>query len=196
MTMAAFQEHARAYVAAGVVPLPIAPDGKRPMIRHPEKFGRRAAIELLPKFPTAALGFWCGSHNRLTVVDIDSTADVELQHALDRYGDSPVIVRTATGKAHAYYRHNGERRRIRPDRSHPIDLLGEGGLCIAPPSTRPNEAAYRFLRGGLHGPSQLAHDTAWRAGFPRSGPCRSLSRKCPTTPSWDNWDGGDDRSTQ
>ena len=63
--MAAFQDAAREYAAAGIVPLPIAADGKRPLVKHPAKFGRRAAIQIMPKFPDADLGFWCGQHNGL-----------------------------------------------------------------------------------------------------------------------------------
>jgi hypothetical protein len=58
-------------------------------------------------------------HARATVVDIDSAADAQLQHAIDIYGDSPVIVRTASGKAHVYYRHGGERRRTGQTRAIP-----------------------------------------------------------------------------
>ena len=148
MTMAAFQDAAPAWAAAGIVPLPIARDGKRPLVNHPEKFGRQAALQIARKFPDANLGFWCGQHNRLTVVDIDSDADAELQHAINTYGDSPVIAETPSGGRHAYYRHGGERRHIRPDKAHAIDMLG-GGLCIAPPSIKPSGGVYRFVRGGL-----------------------------------------------
>jgi Bifunctional DNA primase/polymerase, N-terminal/Primase C terminal 1 (PriCT-1) len=148
MTMAAFQDAASEYAAAGIVPLPI--DGKRPLVKHPDRFRRRAALQIAakPQFANAALGFWCGHFNRLTVVDIDSPTDAELQYALTTYGDSPVIVRTASGKHHAWYRHDGERRSIRPDKSHPIDILG-GGICVAPPSVRSSGGKYSFLRGGL-----------------------------------------------
>jgi hypothetical protein len=150
MTMAAFQDAGPAWAAAGIVPLPLGGvDGKRPLIKGPAKLGRHAALQLAPKFPDAGLGFWCGRRNGLTVVDIDSTADAELQYAIDTYGDSPVIVKTASGKAHCYYHHAGETRRIRPDKDHPIDILGEGGLAVAPPSTRPSGGRYEFLRGGL-----------------------------------------------
>ncbi len=47
----------------------------------------------------------CGSHNRLTVVDIDSPSDAELQHALETYGNSPIIVQTPSGGRHVYYSH-------------------------------------------------------------------------------------------
>jgi hypothetical protein len=155
MNMAAFQDAAREYAAAGIVPLPISPNGKRPLVKQPDKFGRRAALQILPKFPDANLGFWCGRHNDLTVVDIDSTADAELQYALDRFGLTPVIVRTASGKHHAYYRHDGERRRIRPIPGHPIDILGEGGICVAPPSAWPAGGRYEFARGSLTDLSRL-----------------------------------------
>ena len=149
MNMAAFQDAAPAWAAAGIVPLPIEPNGKRPMVKHPGTFGRPAALRIVQKFPDANLGFWCGSHNRLTLVDVDSPADADLQRALVTYGDSPIIVQTASGGRHAYYRHDGERRRIRPDKGRPVDILGEGGLAVAPPSIRPSGGKYAFLRGGL-----------------------------------------------
>lgn len=149
----AYTAAAPAWVAAGIVPLPLGGvDGKRPLVSNPAKIGRRAALDLAnrPRFADApGLGFWCGPRNGLTVVDIDSTADAELQQAIVTYGDSPIIVQTASGKSHLYYRHDGERRRIRPDKSHPIDILGEGGLAVAPPSERPAGGRYHFLRGGL-----------------------------------------------
>jgi Bifunctional DNA primase/polymerase, N-terminal/Primase C terminal 1 (PriCT-1) len=150
--MPTFQDFAPAYAAAGIVPLPLGgDDGKKPLVKNPGRFGRRAAMELAanPRFAGAGLGFWCGAHNRLTVVDVDATTNAELQYALAIYGDSPVIVRTASGKHHAWYRYNGERRSIRPDKAHPIDILGEGGLCVAPPSLRPSVGKYEFLRGSL-----------------------------------------------
>jgi hypothetical protein len=153
MTMAAFTDAAVTWIAAGVVPLPLGGvDGKRPLVSHPAKLGRRAALDIAgrPQFADApGLGFWCGERNGLTIVDIDCPADAELQYALNTYGPTPVVVQTASGKHHAYYRHAGERRRIRPDKGHPIDILGEGGLAVAPPSERPVGGRYRFLRGGL-----------------------------------------------
>ncbi len=148
--MGAFLDAAPAWAAAGIVPLPITPDGKRPMVRGPETFGRPAALKIAakPKFANAALGFWCGHFNRLTVVDIDSPQDSELSYALDVFGPSPIIAETPSGGRHIYYRHDGERRSIRPIEGHPIDILG-GGLCVAPPSVRPAGGRYAFLRGGV-----------------------------------------------
>jgi hypothetical protein len=148
--MAAFADAAPAWAAAGIVPLPVSPTGKGWMVKHPETFRRPAAMALAakPRFAAANLGFMCGSHNHLTVVDVDSPADTELQHALTTYGDSPIIVSTPSGGRHVYYAHNDEPRRVRVDERHPIDMLGSG-LCVAPPSTRPSGASYAWLRGGL-----------------------------------------------
>ena len=87
--------------------------------------------------------------NGTTVVDIDTQDEAEVQSAQEKFGASPVIVRTGGDKFHIYYRHNGERRRIRPFFGHEIDLLGEGGYCVAPPSIRPGGGAYRFIKGGI-----------------------------------------------
>jgi hypothetical protein len=148
--MAAFADAAPAWVAAGIVPLPVYPDGKKTMVKQPEAFGRPAAMGLAakPRYAAANLGFMCGSHNHLTVVDVDSPADAELQHALETYGDSPIIVSTPSGGRHVYYAHNDEPRSVRLDRCHPIDMLG-GGLVVAPPSVRPSGTSYAWLRGGL-----------------------------------------------
>jgi Bifunctional DNA primase/polymerase, N-terminal len=148
--MAAFADAAPAWAAAGIVPLPITPDGKKTMVKHPEAFGRPAAMGLAakPRYAAANLGFMCGAFNRLTVVDVDSPADAELQHVLATYGDSPIIVSTPSGGRHVYYAHNDEPRRVRLDERHPIDMLGSG-LCVAPPSVRPSGASYAWLRGGL-----------------------------------------------
>ena len=61
----------------------------------------------------------------------------------------PLVVGSGSGKYHAYYRHNGERRRIRPWRGLPIDLLGEGGLVVAPPSKATEGRQYEIIQGGL-----------------------------------------------
>ena len=148
--MAAFADAAPAWAAAGITPLPVYPDGKKTMVKQPEAFGRPAAMGLAakPRYATANLGFMCGAFNRLTVVDVDSPADAELQHALATYGDSPIIVATPSGGRHVYYAHNDEPRKVRPDPGHPIDMLG-GGLCVAPPSTRLSGASYAWQRGSL-----------------------------------------------
>lgn len=161
---------AKVWIAAGVAALPL--QGKRPLVCHPGTFTRDAALKVASRFPDANLGFWCGGRNGITVVDIDDSRDCELQHVLDTCGDTPAIVRTASGKHHAYYRNCGERRSIRPDRRHAIDILGNG-LCVAPPSRMPSGAEYTFLRGGL----------ADLKALPRIRPCALTRVETPFAPT-------------
>jgi hypothetical protein len=57
------------------------------------------------------------------------------------------VARTGSGHFQAWYRHNNERRRIRPDRNVPIDILG-AGLVVAPPS-QSAKGGYEFISGSL-----------------------------------------------
>jgi hypothetical protein len=122
---------------------------KRRAVRGYPRIGLRASAELASKFADApALGFMCGRRSRVTVLDIDTCDERLLVDALSRHGPTPIIVRTASGKWHAWYRHNNERRRIRPwGIDLPIDLLG-GGFVIAPPSAT-QRGCYEFIQGSL-----------------------------------------------
>ncbi len=55
----------------------------------------------------------CGQRSRITVLDVDSKDERILADALGRHGKRAVIARTGSGKFHFWYKHNGERRRIR-----------------------------------------------------------------------------------
>ena len=89
---------------------------------------------LARRFPDCdAFGFRVGARANITVLDIDTPDERVLADALDKHGNTPVVVRSGGGKFQAWYSHNGERRSIRPDRSRPIDILGDG-YVVAPPS--------------------------------------------------------------
>jgi hypothetical protein len=114
------------YAAHNIATVPCSPD-KRPLVKNPQRFGAVASGGIAHKFSTAnALGFYAGAKNGITVLDIDTTDERALADALIRHGDTPLITRTASGKFHALYRHNGERRHIRPWQELPIDVLGGG----------------------------------------------------------------------
>jgi Bifunctional DNA primase/polymerase, N-terminal len=146
--MGVFAENQPVYAEHGIATFPLN-DNKRPAVKGWNKIGQRASREFAAKFIDAnALGFVTNERNGLTVLDIDSTDEKVLANALALHGRTPMIVRTASGKAHAYYRHNGERRRIRPWDDLPIDVLGAGGLVVAPP-TLVTKGEYRFIEGSL-----------------------------------------------
>jgi hypothetical protein len=150
-----FQQWQADYAAHRIATFPVKfiprPDGKfdkKPMVSRYGRFGLRASSQIAGKYPDAsAIGFVAGKRNRVTIGDVDEAGEKPLQRFLDRHGSTPVIARTASGKHHVWYRHNGEGRLIRPEPETEVDILG-GGLVVAPPS-RGAGGEYQFIAGSL-----------------------------------------------
>ena len=150
-----FQDWQADYAAHGIATFPVKfiarPNGKfdkKPMVSRYERFGIRGSSQIARKYPDAsAFGFVAGRRNGVTVGDVDEIGEKPLQRFLDRHGSTPVISRTASGKHHAWYRYNGERRVIRPEPRLNVDILG-GGVVVAPPS-RGAGGEYQFIAGNL-----------------------------------------------
>lgn len=150
-----FAKYQPEYAAHGIATFPVRLDRdddgevvKKPAVRGYLKTGSALSAQWVLKFPHIdALGFACGQPNKLSLLDVDTSDERVLADALDRHGSTPLIVRTASGKFHGYYRHNGEARRIRPMPGLPIDILG-GGFSIAPPSRGPT-GSYQIIQGTL-----------------------------------------------
>jgi hypothetical protein len=148
--LSAFPHWQPTYAAHRIATFPVKIIGndKKPAIRGYGRVGLRGSEQLAFKFGDAdAFAFMCGKRNRVTVLDFDSTDERFLVDGIAKHGTTPLVVRTASGKYHAYYQHNGERRRIRPWRGLPLDLLG-GGLVVAPPSLTP-DGRYEIIQGSL-----------------------------------------------
>jgi hypothetical protein len=153
MSAGVFQTFQPQYAAQRIATFPVV--NKRPAVRGYPRIGLRASSELAGKFADApALGFMCGARSGVTVLDIDTADERILADALGRHGETPIVVRTASGKWHAWYRHSNERRRIRPWDPSPIDLLGTGGFAIGPPSAM-QRGCYEFVQGGLDDVARL-----------------------------------------
>jgi hypothetical protein len=121
---------------------------KKPAIKWWNQVGLRGSVALAQKFSNAeAFGFCLGPRSRLTILDVDTNDQRVLEDALIKYGKTPIIVRSASGNYQAWYRHDGERRLIRPFVDKPIDILGQG-FVVAPPS-RGIKSSYQFIEGGL-----------------------------------------------
>lgn len=149
--MSTFADWQPQYAAHHISTFPVAiiGDRKKPMVSGYLKLGDQVSQQLVMKFPDAdALGFALGHRSRVTVLDVDSPDERVLADALGRHGETPVIVRSGgSGCFHAWYRHAGERRKVRPFAGLPIDVLG-GGFVVAPPS-RASQGSYEFISGGL-----------------------------------------------
>lgn len=129
-------------------PMLITAETKKPLVSHYQRVGLPASAQIARKFADASgIGFMAGQRNRVTVLDVDEPGDKPLQKALGRHGETPIIVRTASGKHHAWFRYNGERRSVRPETGVEVDILG-GNIITAPPSQSP-KGSYQFVAGTL-----------------------------------------------
>jgi hypothetical protein len=147
-----FADNVEAYLTAGLPAFPVNTQLKKPMVKgwqHSSPRRSRAWARVAKLGSASGLGVLMGAPSGLTEIDVDGDGEAWLALAVERFGDTPIKIRTASGKAKLWYRSNGEGRRIRPFEALPIDVLG-GGFTIAPPSWREDLAAsYMFFEGGI-----------------------------------------------
>lgn len=144
--MSAFAEWQPRYAEHNVATFPVTP-GKIPAVKGYLKVGLNASGQLAMKFPdNDAFGLAC-RRSRITVLDVDTPDETVLADGLARHGPTPFIVRSGSGNFQAWYRHNGETRKVRPDPSLPIDILGDG-FVVAPPSIG-SKGRYEIIQGTL-----------------------------------------------
>lgn len=162
------------YAEHGIATFPVRE--KRPVVRGYLKLGAPTSARLTERFSDVdALGFTLGGRNKITVLDIDTPDQRILAEALDQYGQTPVVVCSGSGNYQAWYRHNGERRKIRPFPGKPIDVLGEG-FVVAPPS-RGTKSNYEFIEGNLDDLDRLPTLRGIEFPTPSQVPTASLADK-------------------
>lgn len=140
------------YAARGLATFPYTASSadKKPLVRGYGKIGIQRSQQLALKMDADGLACMAGSRNKLTVIDIDARgAEGErlLAEAQRTFGRSRLITRTGRHGFHAYYKHNGEARRIRPDIRRPIDILGAGAIVLPP--SRGLISNYEIIEGQL-----------------------------------------------
>ena len=157
------------YLERGWAVIPVQPGGKRPLIAweaYQHRLPREAEVEAwLAERPEANLGIVTGAVSGLVVLDVDRAHDGEasLRRLERRYGPLPEtpVVRSGGGGFHFYFRHPGVEIRNRAGLAPGIDLRGDGGLVVAPPSLHPSGRRYLWERA--HGPedTELAPLPDW-----------------------------------
>ena len=157
------------YLARGWSVVPIAPRGKRPLVRW-ELFQRRPSSEAevtgwFERWPDANVGIVTGRVSGLVVVDVDPRhGGAESLVALERtHGPLPSSVEAETGGGgrHLYFAHPGGVVRNRVGLWPGIDLRGDGGVVVAPPSVHPSGRRYRWRKGHEPGAIALAEPPRW-----------------------------------
>jgi hypothetical protein len=119
------------------------------------------------RWPTANIAIRTGAPSRLVVVDIDPDhgGATTLRQLVRRHGELPSAptVRTGSGGTHLFFAHPGERvGNSAGALGAGIDIRGDGGYVIAPPSRHVSGATYRWERGDVAlpaSPSWIVADT-------------------------------------
>jgi Bifunctional DNA primase/polymerase, N-terminal/Primase C terminal 1 (PriCT-1) len=141
-----FAEWQPRYAERGIPTFPV--KNKRPAVRGYLKLGPVRSRDLARRFSAhEAFGFALGEPSKITVLDVDTPDERVLADALLSHGQTPIVVRSGSGNYQAWYRHNGERRHVRPWQDYPIDILGRG-YVVAPPSAGTRNC-YAFIQGSL-----------------------------------------------
>ncbi|MDJ0949079.1 MAG: bifunctional DNA primase/polymerase [Alphaproteobacteria bacterium] len=148
-------ETALAYWRRGWSVVPLVPHAKRPLLPWTAYQQRRAGEDEVrgwyERWPDANVGIVTGAISGLLVLDIDaahggedSLAELEAMHGL--LPDTPVA-RTGGGGRHFYFSHPGGTVRNKVGLAAGVDLRGDGGLVVAPPSIHPSGRHYAWQEG-------------------------------------------------
>jgi hypothetical protein len=188
---------ALAYAAAGWPVLPVAAHGKQPLARHGVHDATADAAQIRRwwrRWPDASVGIATGARSGLAIVDVDVKAGGRASLLGLRTGRRglpfTLLAYTGGGGFHLYYRQPPELRvpntvgRLpNVDGALPgIDLRGDGGYVVAPPSVHASGRPYRWASRQPEEPAPLPR---WLWPPPPSSPS-AIGRRCRPHPG----DGG------
>lgn len=143
---------ALAYASKGWQSFPCVPKDKKPLVRWAEMatFETNMLTGWWEHNPSANIGIACGARSGIVVLDVD--ADHNGYESLDVlrrvYGELPETptVKTGSGGRHIYFKHPGiEIRNSAGKIGQGLDIRGDGGYVVAPPSIHPNGNVYEWI---------------------------------------------------
>lgn len=149
--------------------IPIRAFDKRPLIKWQEYQQRRASIleinDWYQQWNNANVGIVTGKVSGIVVLDIDPQHDGEksLEAWEKEHGPLPrtVEVKTGGGGRHLYFKHPGGVVHNKVGIAPGIDLRGDGGCIVAPPSMHPGGNVYAWRKGHEPGEIALAEMPRW-----------------------------------
>lgn len=142
---------AKAYAQNGWQSFPVKPNDKTPLVKWSEL---ATADEIMltgwfDNYPDANIGIACGKRSGVVVLDIDKEHGgyESLTALVLKYGklpETPVSV-TGSGGEHVFFKHPGIEIRNSAGKLGPgLDIRGDGGYVVAPPSLHPNGNTYEW----------------------------------------------------
>lgn len=141
------------------------------------------------KWPDANVAVRTGVVSRLVVLDIDVDKGglATIQRLTQGHGAlrATVTVRTGSGGWHYYFAHPGGIVPNSTGRLGPgIDVRGDGGYVIAPPSTHASGSRYSFTSTGVLAPLPPWIRMQAVRVYPAVPPPRQIRASVPATTSW------------
>jgi hypothetical protein len=154
------REAALAAIARGWSVIPVLERSKRPAIAWREFQSRRATVAQmevwLHHMPRANIAAVTGALSGIVVIDVDPRhgGDRSLAAIEREIGPLPATVeaRTGGGGRHLYFTHPGGHVGNRAGILPGVDLRGDGGVIVLPPSIHPSGNAYAWAPG--HSPDE------------------------------------------
>jgi hypothetical protein len=137
------------YLSRNFSLVPVQTKAKMPAIPWKEFTERRASAEELSasfeRTGAKKIGIITGSVSGIVVLDVDGEEGEETITLLGGIPSTPTV-RTARGY-HYYFKHPGPGLKVRnfAKRLPGLDLRGDGGLVVAPPSVRENGVEYKWV---------------------------------------------------
>lgn len=134
---------------------PIHPSTKRPRTPHGCKDAKTdpgAIRNWWKRWPDSSVGIATGALSKLIVIDedIDDDKGLDGYHEVTAWertnGSLPETIRAITGRggAHLYFHYDGTDIKNRAGILPGVDVRGEGGYVVAPPSVHPNGTEYQW----------------------------------------------------
>lgn len=178
MTMETMKEHALQYARLGLAVFPIRPKSKAPLTDHGLKDASKDPAQIeswWSRWPTANIGIATGAvSGGLVVIDLDVDKDkgIDGRMTLREWeavhgklpGDTWLAI-TGRGGYHYFYRDTA-RVKNRTGLYEGIDIRGDGGYIVAPPSIHPNGHAYEWEQDPILYPLAEADSIVYDFLFP------------------------------
>lgn len=160
---------ALACLARGWAVIPAEERGKRPVVRwqpYQERLpGEDEVRAWFTRRPRANLAVVTGAVSGIVVLDVDTGhgGEASLEALEARHGRLPGTVEAVTGGGgrHIYFAHPHHEVRNRAGLAPGLDLRGDGGVIIVPPSVHPSGRRYSWRKDRSPEEAELAGLPVW-----------------------------------
>ncbi len=169
MTESRTEQAAMDYLSRGWSVIPVQERAKRPAIAwkafQTECVSEETLHEWFRRSPNYNVAIVTGKLSGIVVLDVDPKhgGNKSLRELEHEHGALPRTVQSVTGGGgrHYYFAHPGGEVRNRAGILPGIDLRGDGGCIVAPPSVHPSGRRYRWAQGRAPGETSLARLPDW-----------------------------------